>query len=47
MAKRILILAGGGGHTGYAYALAQNLYGRASITFLAPEEDLLLSLIHI
>ena len=41
LAKRILILAGGGGHTGYAYALAQNLYGRASITFLAPEEDLL------
>jgi len=34
-------MAGGGGHTGYAYALAQNLYGRASITFLAPEEDLL------
>lgn len=41
MAKRILILAGGGGHTGYAYALAQNLYGRASLTFLAPKEDLL------
>jgi len=35
----ILILAGGGGHTGYAYALAQALYGKASISFLVPEGD--------
>ncbi|MEM0049505.1 MAG: glycosyltransferase [Candidatus Bathyarchaeia archaeon] len=41
MAKKILILAGGGGHTGYAYALAQNLYGRANLSFLVPKGDLL------
>jgi len=39
MAHEILILAGGGGHTGYAYALAQELYGKASLSFLAPEGD--------
>ena len=37
--KRILILAGGGGHTGFAYALAQRLKNRASIDFLIPEAD--------
>ena len=37
--KRILILAGGGGHTGFAYALAQRLKGRASTAFLIPEGD--------
>jgi len=37
--KRILILAGGGGHTGFAYALAQRLKGRASMLFLIPEGD--------
>jgi len=41
LAKKILILAGGGGHTGYAYALAQNLYGRANLSFLVPKGDLL------
>lgn len=41
MAKKVLILAGGGGHTGYAYALAQNLYGKANLHFLAPEDDTL------
>jgi len=41
VAKNVLILAGGGGHTGYGYALAQNLYGRANLTFLAPEGDTL------
>ena len=41
MAKKILILAGGGGHTGYGYALAQNLYGKATLHFLAPEGDVL------
>jgi UDP-N-acetylglucosamine--N-acetylmuramyl-(pentapeptide) pyrophosphoryl-undecaprenol N-acetylglucosamine transferase len=37
----VLILAGGGGHTGYAYALAQALHGRVSLSFLAPEGDAL------
>jgi len=36
-----LILAGGGGHTSYAYALAQSLHGRAFLSFLAPEGDTL------
>jgi len=38
---RVLILAAGGGHTGYAYALAQALHGRVSLSFLAPEGDAL------
>lgn len=37
MAKNVLILAGGGGHTGYGYALAQRLYGKANLHFLVPE----------
>jgi UDP-N-acetylglucosamine:LPS N-acetylglucosamine transferase len=37
--KRVLILAGGGGHTGFGYALAQRLKNRASLTFLIPEGD--------
>ena len=37
----MLILAGGGGHTGYGYALAQNLYGKAILRFLAPKGDTL------
>jgi len=37
--KRILILAGGGGHTGFGYALAQRLEDKASMTFLLPEGD--------
>lgn len=37
--KNVMILAGGGGHTGYGYALAQRLYGRANLHFLAPEGD--------
>lgn len=41
MLKNVLISAGGGGHTGYAYALAQRLYGRASLSFLVPEGDVL------
>jgi len=41
LVKKILILAGGGGHTGYGYSLAQNLYGRAILHFLVPEGDLL------
>jgi UDP-N-acetylglucosamine--N-acetylmuramyl-(pentapeptide) pyrophosphoryl-undecaprenol N-acetylglucosamine transferase len=37
--KRILILAGGGGHTGFGYALAQRLENKAFMTFLIPEGD--------
>jgi UDP-N-acetylglucosamine--N-acetylmuramyl-(pentapeptide) pyrophosphoryl-undecaprenol N-acetylglucosamine transferase len=36
---RVLILAGGGGHTGIAYALAQALHNRLSLSFLVPEGD--------
>lgn len=39
MHKRILILAAGGGHTGYAYALAEELYQKASLSFLVPQGD--------
>ncbi len=39
--KRVLILAAGGGHTGYGYALAQALHTKASLSFLVPEGDLL------
>jgi len=38
---RVLILAGGGGHTGYAYALAQALHKKVPLFFLAPEGDTL------
>lgn len=41
MLKKVLILAGGGGHTGYGYALAQSLYGKASLRFLVPKGDVL------
>ena len=41
MPRRVLILAGGGGHTGYAYALAQALQNEASLFFLVPEGDVL------
>ena len=37
--KNVLILAGGGGHTAYGYALAQRLYGRANLHFLVPKGD--------
>jgi UDP-N-acetylglucosamine:LPS N-acetylglucosamine transferase len=37
--KQVLILAGGGGHTGFAYALAQRLSGKAMLSFLAPEDE--------
>jgi len=40
MAKRIIITASGGGHTGYAVALAQRLKGKAEMTFIVPEGDL-------
>ncbi len=41
MPKNVLILAGGGGHTGYGYALAQSLFGRACLYFLVPAGDAL------
>lgn len=37
--KKVLILAGGGGHTAYGYALAQRLYGKADLHFLVPKGD--------
>lgn len=37
----MLILAGGGGHTAYGYALAQRLYERAYLHILVPEGDML------
>ena len=39
MAKKILILAGGGGHTGYAQILADELKDRAELLFFAPDDD--------
>jgi len=39
MAKKIMILAGGGGHTGYARILAEELKGKAELCFLAPDDD--------
>ncbi len=41
MKGHVLILAGGGGHTGYAYALAQALHKKVRLAFLAPEGDTL------
>lgn len=37
--KAIMILAGGGGHTGTARILAEELHGRAELSFLAPDDD--------
>ena len=37
--KKILILAGGGGHTGYAKILAEELYGNTELSFLVPDDD--------
>jgi UDP-N-acetylglucosamine--N-acetylmuramyl-(pentapeptide) pyrophosphoryl-undecaprenol N-acetylglucosamine transferase len=39
LARKVLILAGGGGHTSIALALAQALRGRAETSFLIPEDD--------
>ncbi len=36
---RIGITASGGGHTGYAVALAQRLYGKAELIFYIPTDD--------
>ncbi|MBS7646890.1 MAG: glycosyltransferase [Candidatus Bathyarchaeia archaeon] len=37
--KNVLILAGGGGHTAYGYALAQRLCGKVNLYFLVPKGD--------
>ena len=37
--RRVLILAGGGGHTGYGYALAEALHGKVPLSFIVPEGD--------
>ncbi|MCX6649637.1 MAG: glycosyltransferase [Candidatus Bathyarchaeota archaeon] len=39
MGKKVLILAGGGGHTSIALALAQAIKGKAETAFLIPEND--------
>lgn len=39
MQKNVLILAGGGGHTGYAFALAQALHKKVKLSFLTPDGD--------
>jgi len=39
VAKRIIITASGGGHTGYAVALAQRLEEKAEMIFIVPEND--------
>jgi len=40
LANKIVIVASGGGHTGYAVALAQRLMNRAKMIFIVPEGDL-------
>ncbi len=39
MARKIIITASGGGHTGYAVALAQRLKGKADMLFIVPRGD--------
>ena len=39
MVKAVMILAGGGGHTGSALILAEELHSRAELSFLAPDDD--------
>ncbi len=41
MGKKVLILAGGGGHSSIALALAQTLKGKAETSFLIPDGDVL------
>jgi len=36
---RVIVTASGGGHTGYAVALAQRLYGKAELLFVVPRGD--------
>ena len=37
--KSVLILAGGGGHTGYGVMLAEQLHKKAELHFLVPSND--------
>lgn len=39
MAKRVILLASGGGHTGHAIALGQRLKGKAEMLFIVPKGD--------
>ncbi|WGM89527.1 MAG: glycosyltransferase [Candidatus Bathyarchaeum tardum] len=41
MKGHVLILVGGGGHSGYAYALAQALQNKMKLSFIVPEGDIL------
>ncbi len=41
MGARVLILVGGGGHSGYAYALAEELHKKISLSFIVPKGDML------
>ena len=41
MYGRVLILVGGGGHSGYAYALAQALHKKMTLSFIVPHGDTL------
>ncbi len=36
---KVVLTASGGGHTGYAVALAQRLYGKAELAFIIPKGD--------
>ena len=36
---KVILLAGGGGHTGYAYALAHYLHGKCDLDVIVPEGD--------
>lgn len=37
--SKVILLAGGGGHSAYAYALAQHLHGRCELESIVPEGD--------
>ena len=39
MSPSVLLLAGGGGHTGYAYAIAKALWGKCDVHTFVPEGD--------
>jgi len=39
MLSKVILLAGGGGHTGYAYSLAQHLSGKCDLEAFYPQND--------
>ena len=39
MPKKVLILAGGGGHTGYAEIIADRLHNKVDLIFITPENE--------